>query len=46
VTTQALTSAKVRTIVAVEAAFVDLIEGQEEGCYGSRHLRAPTDRDS
>jgi hypothetical protein len=39
VTTQVLTSAKVGTIVAIEAAFVDLIEGQEEGCYGSRHGR-------
>jgi hypothetical protein len=35
-TTQVLTSAKVGTIVPIEAGFVDLMERQEEGCSGSR----------
>jgi hypothetical protein len=39
VTTQVLTLAKVGTIVAIEVAFVDLIEVPEEGCYGSRNGR-------
>jgi len=41
----ALTSAKVGTIVAVEAAFVDLIEGQEEDGMATVTAGALTDRD-